>query len=307
MEPLRPPLDLTFPRGRRGWPWIALALSVVVHAVFFALGSVNGRPPEVPHRPQQIIVLPPVSEGPRAVEMPFHNPPTDAGAPGHPRVQPHRPPEQQPMISIPVPVAPPRDSGLVIVPPASPVTPDRIGPGFGDGQLWVRPLPLPPQELAQRLRQTDAQLADSVVKATIQKFLDSIALEPGADRAQLPDWSTSIGGKKFGINQKYVTVAGLKIPAAVLALLPLHGGTNESKAFDRTDEMLADLRAAANRAQTVDDFKKAIGDMRKRKEAEHEFQKNQRSTPPSELRSPAPAPAVTRAQPQDSTDTRPQP
>ena len=305
MEPSRPPLDLTFPRRRRDWPWIALTVSVAVHAVLIAVSRVDGRPPDVPHRPEQIIVLPPVAEGPRAVEMPYRTPPATTGAPDHPKLPPRRFPETTPIILLPVPVAPPRDSGLVVIPPApSPVTPDRIGPGFGDGQLWVRPLPLPPQELAQRLQRTDAQLADSVVKATIQKFLDSIAKEPGADLAQLPSWSTEIGGKKFGIDQKYVTVAGLKIPAAVLALIPLHGGTNESKAFDHTDELLADLRYAANRAQTVDDFKKAISEMRKRKEQEHEFQKNQRSAPPPELRSPAPAPAVTRATPPDSANTR---
>ncbi len=281
-------------------------MSVAVHAVIIVLSKVEGRPPDVPHRPQQLIVLPPLADGPRAVEMPYHTPPTDAGAPGHPKIPQHRLPEQEPLISLPVPVAPPRDSSLVVVPPAS-VTPDRIGPGFGDGQLWVRPLPLPPQELAQRLQKTNAQLADSVVKATIQKFLDSIAAEPGADGAQLPDWSANIAGKKFGINQKYVTVAGLKIPAAVLALLPLHGGTNESKAFDHTDEMLADLRFAANRSQTVDEFKNAITEMRKRKQAEHEFQKNQRRAPAPELRSPEPAPAVTRATPPDSTNAGAQP
>jgi len=304
VERSRPPLDLTFPRRRRSWPWIALAASVLVHAIVVVVSRVDGRLPVVPHRPGQIIILPPLSEGPRAVEMPYRAPRIDAGSPGHPKAPPRRLPEEPPLIIVPVPVAPPRDSGLVVVPPA--VTPGRIGPDFGDGQLWVRPLPLPPQELAQRLRKTDAQLADSVVKATIQAFLDSVAREPGADRAQLPAWSTEIAGKKFGIDNKYVTVAGLRIPAAVLALIPLHGGTNESKAFDRTDELLADLRYAANRAQTVDDFKKAINEMRKRKQEEHDFQKNQRSQPPPELRSPAPAAAVTRAAPPDSAGSHAQ-
>ena len=27
----------------------------------------------------------------------------------------------------------------------------RIGPGLAEGRLWVRPLPLPPRELAERL------------------------------------------------------------------------------------------------------------------------------------------------------------
>ena len=160
--------------------------------------------------------------------------------------------------------------------------PGRIGPAFGNGQLWVRPLPLPPQTPAQQLRRTDVQLADSVVRAAIRAFLHSTAREPGADRAESPEWSTEIGGKKFGIDKQYVTLAGHKIPAAVLALIPLHGGTNESKAFDRTDQLQADLRSATNQARTVDDFRRTISEMRKRKEEEHELEKNQRrrSAPP---------------------------
>ena len=306
MERSRPALELTLPRPRRGWPWIALAASLLFHAVVILVSRVDGRPPVVPHRPDQLIVLPPLADGPRAVEMPYREPRAEPGAPGRPKAPVRRLPEPTPLIVVPVPVAPPRDSGLVMAPPPEPVTPGRIGPDFADGQLWVRPLPLPPRELAQRLRKTDAELADSVVKVTIQKFLDSIAVEPGADRAELPEWSTNIAGKKFGIDRKYVTVAGLKIPAAVLALIPLHGGTNESKAFDHTDELLADLRYAANRAQTLDDFKKAIKQMRKRKQEEHDFQKNQQSLPPPDLRSPAPAAAVTRATPPDTGGSRAQ-
>ena len=306
MERSRPALELTLPRPRRGWPWIALAASVLFHVVVILVSRVDGRPPVVPHRPQQLIVLPPLAEGPRAVEMPYREPRPAPGAPGRPQAPIRRLAEQTPVIVVPLPVASPRDSALVMAPPPAPVTPGRIGPDFADGQLWVRPLPLPPRELAQRLRKTDAELADSVVKVTIQKFLDSIAAEPGAERAELPEWSTTIAGKKFGIDRKYVTVAGLKIPAAVLALIPLHGGTNESKAFDHTDELLADLRYAANRAQTLDDFKKAIKEMRKRKQEEHDFQKNQRSLPPPDLRSPAPAAAVTRATPPDTGGSRAQ-
>jgi hypothetical protein len=287
---------------RRDWTWIALLVSIAVHVVLVLVSSVDGRPPVLPHRQTQLIVLPPISETPRAVEMPYREAPPDVGVPSHRPRQPRRLPEQTEVTQLPPPVVP-RDSG--IVPLLEPVAPGRIGPQWGDGVLWVRPLPLPPQELAQRLRKSDAELADSVVKATIQAFLDSIAREPGADSAMLPAWSTQIAGKKFGIDQKYVTVAGLKIPAAVLALIPLHGGTNESKAFDRTGLLLADLRYAANRAQTVSDFKKAVKELRRRKHEEHEFQRNQSTPPPPELRSPPPVPVVTQANP-DSTRPRPQ-
>jgi len=238
--------------------------------------------------------------------MPYRTAPVRPAMPGREPVQrPRRLPENPPVTALPPPAVkrPHSDSALVAEP--EPVVPERIGPSWGDGMLWVRPLPLPARELAQRLKKTDAELADSVVKATIQKFLDSIAREPDAAQAGLPEWSTEIAGKKFGIDQKYVTVAGLKIPAAVLALIPLHGGYNESKVFDRTDELLADLRYAANRSQTVDEFKHAISEMRRRKQEEHEFERNQRSAPPPELRSPPPIPVVTQATP-DTTRSRPQ-
>ena len=51
----------------------------------------------------------------------------------------------------------------------------------------------------------------------------------------------------------------------MLALLPIGGGSNQQKAFDRTDDLLADLRQAALRAETTDEFKEAIRELRRRK------------------------------------------
>ena len=45
---------------------------------------------------------------------------------------------------------------------------------------WVRPLPLPPRDLARRLGPTHAELVDSAVQAIVQQYLDSMAREPGA-------------------------------------------------------------------------------------------------------------------------------
>ena len=58
-----------------------------------------------------------------------------------------------------------------------------IGPGLADGRLWVRPLPLPPRELAKRLTKRHAELVDSAVTAIVQGYLDSIANDPSAQRA----------------------------------------------------------------------------------------------------------------------------
>jgi hypothetical protein len=283
----RPPFRLELPRRGR-WPWTAIAASIAVHSLLL-FGYVTGRLPVFPPRPRQIIVLSPPPEGPRAVELPFHEAPPEVGIPTPPVRRPRQLPERPPVpqIAIPQLELPPRDTGLVRAPAPAPRGPiARIGPGLGEGVLWVRPLPLPPRELAQRLRKSHTELVDSAVTATIQAFLDSVAREPQDPNAE---WSTEVAGKKFGLSGKYLTIAGLRIPAAVLALLPIGGGSNQQKVFDRTDDLLADLRQAALRAETTDQFKAAIRDLRRRKDEQREFERNQRTPPPAELRGAPPA------------------
>jgi hypothetical protein len=184
---------------------------------------------------------------------------------------------------IPEPAAP--EPVVVVAPPAAVDTggsgrsAGRIAPGLAHGTLWVNPLPLPPRELAQRLQRSHVQLVDSAVTATIQAFLDSIAADPASKMTALPSWTTTVAGKKFGLDGRNIYVAGLKIPAAVLALLHLPPG-NESKAFDRSWMLYDDLRAAAQRSANMEDFKREIREIRARTEDQREFQRNQR-TPPS--------------------------
>lgn len=162
---------------------------------------------------------------------------------------------------------------------APPTVAGRIGPGMARGRLWVPPLPLPPRELARRLTRSHTELVDSAVTEVVQAFLDSIARDPRAQGVALPSWTTTVAGTKFGLDSKYLYVAGLKIPAAVLALLPIPAKGNELKAFDRSGVMYEDLRRAAQRSQNVAEFKDAIREIRERTEREREFQRNQRSDP----------------------------
>jgi hypothetical protein len=159
----------------------------------------------------------------------------------------------------------------------------RIGPGLAEGKLWVRPLPLPPRELAQRLSRGRAQLLDSAVTAIVQAYLDSIANDPASKNQGLPSWTTEIAGKKFGLDSKNIYIAGLKIPAAVLALLPIPAGNiDQNRAYNHLMDLRADLIYAAQRAQTMEEFKTVIREIRERKEREREFEKNQRTAPPPE-------------------------
>jgi hypothetical protein len=282
---LRPPPEIRLPRAPR-WPWIAIAVSIGAHALLL-LVTIEGRQPVLPHRPAQLIILAPPAEGPTAVPMPYRVPRAEGRAgTGASGVRPTRPalrPRPQAVAELPEPHPKPVHSDTSTAPapvPRARPTIGRIGPGLADGRLWVRPLPLPPRELAQRLSKTHVQLVDSAVTAIVQAYLDSIANDPSARAQALPSWTKEIAGKKFGLDSKNIYIAGLKIPAAVLALLPIpQGNLDQNRAYNHLMDLRADLLYAAQRADNLEEFKERIREMRLRKEQERQFQQNQRTAP----------------------------
>jgi len=265
---------------------------VAAHAVLAALFTIEGRLPELPHRPPSLIVLAPLAQGPEAVQMRYHPGRLRAGQAGRDvgpgvgrrELRPPRravpPPDVVQQIPAPRPPAP--DTGSSAPAPRRPALIGRIGPELADGRLWVRPLPLPPKELASRLSRTrHTELVDSAVTAIVQAYLDSIAADPSARSIGLPSWTTEVAGKKFGLDSSSIYVAGLKIPAVVLALLPIPAGNiDQNHAYNHLMEMRTDLEQAAQRAQNLEEFKLIIRDIRARKEREREFERNQRTAPP---------------------------
>ncbi|HWA58177.1 MAG TPA: hypothetical protein VG692_13040 [Gemmatimonadales bacterium] len=264
--------------GGRRPNWLAIAVSLVVHSLLL-LVVVRGRPPVNPSRPNQVILVPlPGPEPDRVVPMPQVRERVDRGPAPVPQAAPPAPvhlidslPERKPEA-----VAPARlDTASA---PGAPA--DRIGPGLATGRLWVRPLPVPPKELAKRLQRSHTELVDSAISALAQAYMDSVAREPGADRVVLPDWTTEVNGAKFGLDSRNIYIAGLKIPAAVLALLPIPPGGNQSRALDHSGQWIADdLRRAASRAQTLDEFKQAVRELREQKQWEKDMQRAQRELP----------------------------
>jgi hypothetical protein len=286
---LRPPLDLGRLRRRGKLPWLALAVAAAAHAALLIFGSIEGRPPEIPRRPSQLIVLAPPAEGPRERPMPYRegrraDGQTGRGVTSTPALP--RPKPEAPVVVPPPPEPEPErlDTGITPATPRRPAVIGRIGPDLAEGRLWVRPLPLPPKELAARLSNKEhAELVDSAVNAIVQAYLDSIAADPSSRKARLPSWTTNVAGTKFGLDSSNIYIAGLKIPAAVLALLPISGGNiDRNRAYNHLMEMRTDLQQAAQRSQNLQEFKDMIRDMRLRKEREEEFKRNQRTAPPPE-------------------------
>lgn len=257
-----------------------LAVSVALHSLLFFV-VITGRLPQLPERRITLIPIP-VPQDERAEEMPVYRPERRQRPAGPVRQLPSTP------LLVPTVIDTSRPLPLVAQLPVDTLPPDRraragrIGPAPGDGRLWVRVLPLPPRDLAARLAPSHIELVDSAVTAIVQGYLDSIAREPGADRVQLPDWTTEIDGKKFGLDSRHIYVAGLKIPAVVLALLPLPSGGNQLSALDHDGQWIAeDLRRAAQRANTIDDFKRAVRDLRLEKQRQKDLERAQRERPDS--------------------------
>jgi hypothetical protein len=160
--------------------------------------------------------------------------------------------------------------------------PLRIGPAAGQGKLWIRPIPLPPRELAGRIVRSQAELVDSAVTAIVQVYIDSV-LNAEPANAPVPRWVTRVGDQQLGVDQQWIYLGPIKIPTAlVAAFLPLSFGAAEATDYTRfrqLQQMREDVAIAARRAQTMDDFKRAIRELRAQREREREFAKNQRTAP----------------------------
>jgi hypothetical protein len=268
---------------RRDWgPWL---LAAALHS-FLLFGWVTGRAPDEVHRPRELIALAPVELEGREVAIPV-----PARIPEPERSKGIRAPRSA--IFSPPPPAPPRPladrSEHASAPQAMGLgrrSIGRLAPGLGEGKLWVEPLPLPPRQLAAALsRRTPQEMADSFVTAVVQAYLDSIASDPAYGQMRPPSWVANVGGTKFGIDASNIYIAGLKIPTAILALLPIKASGNQATMLDHDLEAMAtDLRIAGARSNNLDDFRKQVRELRKQKEAEREFERNRRAEPADTMR-----------------------
>lgn len=173
-----------------------------------------------------------------------------------------------------------------------------LAPRYVTGHLWIPPLPLTPDEIASRLDvlvalgglgsagdgggALDGQLIDSAITGLVQAYLDSVGAEPGADDQTLPSWTTQVGGLEFGIDRNWVYFGGLKIPAAVLALLPLPDvGSNyaQAKQYEYLMAARREIYYAAWMADTKAQFDQNVRQLRARKQRERDLARNQLVAP----------------------------
>lgn len=137
-----------------------------------------------------------------------------------------------------------------------------IQPRYEDPRIWVGT-----GEVVE-LPKTAAERLDSVIVADIGAYNDSVRV---ANSGRKPgDWTFEKGGRKYGIDSKYIRLGPVSLPTAILALIPLNlTGNPTTYQRNRTltarhDEIFEQAERGINDAQ----FEKAVKSIRERKERE---------------------------------------
>jgi len=150
-------------------------------------------------------------------------------------------------------------------------------PQLGDGRVWVDPV-------TGRVTASRGIHLDSAVAIRMQQLADSMEKNPlpdvNADPYVSKPWTFRVGGKTYGIDAKGIHLGDITIPTAVLAFLSTpQGNIDQARANQAYMAMRADILRAAARAQTEEDFREAVKEIRARKEKEHEEQQQQQPPP----------------------------
>ncbi len=165
--------------------------------------------------------------------------------------------------------------------------PAAVGPSFfiqpptgGDARIWVSPLPAIPADVADAAY-GDQDVRDSVAVGRLRAMVDTLnRIMVEAQRAgKPPSWTTDVAGKKFGLDQQFIYLMGIKIPTPVLALLGNslpQGNYGEALRAREIEYMRQDIMQAARRAENLEQFRRFVREIRERNQAERDFQRRQR-------------------------------
>jgi hypothetical protein len=139
-----------------------------------------------------------------------------------------------------------------------------VRPSFGDGRLWVGPAPIvgAPKSPAERL--------DSSLVARLRSHQDSLAAIAGTGGRRPTDWTIERGGEKWGMDEQFIRLGPVSIPTAVLAALPLNvqGNPIAMEREARLNAMRAEILEQAQRGMNEEEFRRAVQQIRERKERE---------------------------------------
>ena len=257
----------------RAW-LVTLALHVIAVILFFTVSW------QAPWRKAEYVVLPPRDVGDTMVFVPGTR---ELRAKGPTILSTRRqtpPPVATPP---PPPAAPAPDTGVTL--PAYDPNANRVvpAPQVGDGRLWVSPRPGLPAAVAEELYgDTATRRAAAIDRLKVMVDSLNLVLDQVQRDHQRPKWT--VGGTpdkpQWGIDSAYIHVAGIKIPTMALALLGNllpQGNFDEDMRARQLNDMRADLLRAADRAQTLQQFRRYVRELRERKQAERDAEERRRA------------------------------
>jgi len=242
---------------------VSAAIHVVIIAVLWTFK-------QAPRPAIQLIQLDDGNE--RTAAMPSYQPPRRTSS----RAAPAPAARQAAPEIIEFPFEVPSRVVVEVEPDSVPVdTHGAIESRYGDGRLWVRvgdvvagnlPAKRDVKEMPTHVARVDSALAEK-----IRSYLDTVPPDSFATRPGPKAWTTEIAGQPWGLDGKWIYLGPIKIPAAILALLPLPAGNYElAQRNMQLQAMREDLMQAAQRAQNAEEFKKYVKELRERKDLEHQ-------------------------------------
>jgi hypothetical protein len=167
------------------------------------------------------------------------------------------------------------------------VTPVAPAPQVGDGRLWVSPRLGLPAPVAAVLYGDTAERRSAAIER-LRAMVDSLnqILDEMQRERRRPSWT--VGGTPenptWGIDSAYIHVAGIKIPTVALALLNLlpkwdqmtQGNFDEELRNRQLNYMRQDILQAADRAQSLKEFKRYVQELRQRTQAQRDAEDRRR-------------------------------
>ena len=176
------------------------------------------------------------------------------------------PPVAVPSALPPISSRPPRTAGDIGSGPLVGGGGDTRGvrPSYSDPRIWAPTAPVVTGPLSATAR------LDSAMLPIYLELVDSMRRANGG--RDPTDWTTTIGGQKFGIDRKYIRLGPVSIPTAMLALLPLNiqGNPTTIDHDRRLAQMRGEILEQAARAARDEDFQKAVKSLRERKQKERD-------------------------------------
>ena len=133
-------------------------------------------------------------------------------------------------------------------------------PSYSDSRIWAPPGAFVPAPKSQQ------QVVDSVIDVAVGAYLDSLQVAARNKGREPGDWTVGRGDTKWGVDPKWIHFGKVKVPTALLALLPVNAVNNPYVDVRERNAIRWDIQYHAQRAITEDEFRKSVKRIRERVE-----------------------------------------